>query len=93
MESMQDSTQLCSRSSKLPCPVCSGVLRGACRSSNATTLLIDKNTGVRDFPDTDLVYRRNISILAQFKIISKGLLTNKIVVEEFLPRIIFKQAT
>lgn len=77
---------------KLSFTVCSGGQRIAGRSSNATTLLIDKNTSVRDLPASDLVYRRNISILARFQIISKGLLTNKTIVPEFLPRIIFKQA-
>jgi len=58
----------------------------------AATPLIDKNTSVRNWPATDLVYRRNISILAQLQIISKSLLTNKMIVAEFLPRTIFKQA-
>lgn len=42
-------------------------------------------------PATDRTVGKT-SILAQFQIISKGLLTNKMIVAEFLPRIIFKQA-
>lgn len=91
-ESTRASAQLCSPHSKLSFTICSGVRRNAWRSSNTTTLLIDKNTSVRNLPATDRLYRRNISILAQLQIISTGLLTNRIVVAEFSPRIIFKQA-
>lgn len=91
-ESVHESAELCNPHSKLSFIICSEYWEMHEDQVNYTTLLIDRNNPVRNLPATDRVCRKNISILAQFQIISKGLLTNKMIVAEFLPRIIFKQA-